>query len=320
MLKFECFKESYIEECTTIALNEYYEECKEVVVLPRNDYRDLFYNLLSDMMKHELGTVALDNNEVVGFLTCYAPINNFFGTVKGAFSPIYAHGTIKKNRKQIYSKLYQEVAKKWIQQGILSHAIALYAHNKEAIESFFLNGFGMRCVDAITSVNNTRIVNDDTSNINIAEISLDTIGGLLPLKNDLVLHMKQSPTFCQLKAYNLKEFEELSIKRKSRFFVASHKNKIVGYIEIQSSGENFTCDDSGTMNICGAYVKPEYRGIGISKSLLAFVIDKLRKENYKCCGVDFESINPTANKFWLKYFTPYTYSLTRRIDERVLKI
>ena len=45
-------------------------------------------------------------------------------------------------------------------------------------------------------------------------------------------------------------------------------------------------------------------------------MNELAKENYLRCGVDFESINPTANHFWLKYFKPYTYSLTRRIDER----
>ena len=71
------------------------------------------------------------------------------------------------------------------------------------------------------------------------------------------------------------------------------------------------------MHICGAYIYPEYRGTGIYNNLLAYVIDKLKKEKYKRCGVDFESINPNANRFWLKYFIPYTYSLTRRIDERI---
>ena len=36
---------------------------------------------------------------------------------------------------------------------------------------------------------------------------------------------------------------------------------------------------------------------------------------YKYIGVDFESINPPAYGFWLKYFTAYTHSVVRRIDE-----
>jgi hypothetical protein len=38
------------------------------------------------------------------------------------------------------------------------------------------------------------------------------------------------------------------------------------------------------------------------------------------CGVDFESFNLSGNAFWNRYFSPYTYSLARRIDENILKI
>jgi len=36
---------------------------------------------------------------------------------------------------------------------------------------------------------------------------------------------------------------------------------------------------------------------------------------YNLLGVDFESFNPTASNFWLKYFTEYTHSVVRRIDD-----
>lgn len=129
MLKFEVIEKSFLEEVVSIALTEYNEECSVVNDLPQNDYREVVYNLLSDMIDHNLGIVALDGSNVVGFLTCYAHIENFFGKVKGAFSPIHAHGTIKKDKNLIYSKLYQNAAKKWVNEGILSHGIALYAHN-----------------------------------------------------------------------------------------------------------------------------------------------------------------------------------------------
>jgi hypothetical protein len=37
-------------------------------------------------------------------------------------------------------------------------------------------------------------------------------------------------------------------------------------------------------------------------------------------GVDFESINPYGSGFWLKYFTAYTCSVVRRIDEGAVKL
>ena len=52
----------------------------------------------------------------------------------GTYSPIHAHGAVKENKRRIYSRLYQAAAEKWVKQGILSHAIALYAHNNEAVK------------------------------------------------------------------------------------------------------------------------------------------------------------------------------------------
>jgi hypothetical protein len=42
-------------------------------------------------------------------------------------------------------------------------------------------------------------------------------------------------------------------------------------------------------------------------------------EGYTRLGADFESFNPAASGFWLKYFTAYTNSVARRIDDRILE-
>ena len=46
----------------------------------------------------------------------------------------------------------------------------------------------------------------------------------------------------------------------------------------------------------------------------AFVVTVLKEEGFEYLGVDFESYNPTANRFWNKYFAEYTNSVTRRIE------
>lgn len=43
----------------------------------------------------------------------------------------------------------------------------------------------------------------------------------------------------------------------------------------------------------------------------------LKREGYTRLGVNFESFNPTARVFLLKYFNDYTHSVVRRIDERI---
>ena len=70
--------------------------------------------------------------------------------------------------------------------------------------------------------------------------------------------------------------------------------------------------------LCSALVLPEHRGKGIFQGLLNYAITKLKAEGFDSLGVDFESFNPTASGFWLKYFTAYTKSVVRRIDECAL--
>ena len=81
--------------------------------------------------------------------------------------------------------------------------------------------------------------------------------------------------------------------------------------------QNFITEYAGMKNICGAYFMEEYRGSGIPQGLLSFLCDTLKKEGVTHLGVDCETMNPTALRFWEKNFEVYTYSFARRIDERV---
>jgi len=49
------------------------------------------------------------------------------------------------------------------------------------------------------------------------------------------------------------------------------------------------------------------------------MMEVLKKDGVERLGVDFESFNPTAHAFWLKYFEAYTHSVVRRIDERAIR-
>lgn len=102
-----------------------------------------------------------------------------------------------------------------------------------------------------------------------------------------------------------------------RIFAARAEGKVVGFISVDEEGENFITEYEGMKNICGAYFDEAYRGHGIAQCLLKFICDTLKAEGVTHVGVDCETMNPTALRFWEKYFTPYTYSFARRFDERV---
>jgi GNAT superfamily N-acetyltransferase len=313
---FETLNHNHIESLAGLALAEYFEEREAVPILPGGDYFELFCKMISGMVDHGLGVTVIDDGNVAGFLTCHEPRNNHFGTILGTFSPIYAHGAAKSDRKRIYSLLYQNAAAKWVKAGILSQAIALYAHDFEAISSFFWNGFGLRCVDAIRAVE--PIGCDEFADYSFGEFPVNEVEPLVPLKNRLIEHLRSSPMFIPLLPdMDVYKVREENARRCSRYFVAKDGERLVAFIEVMESGENFACADPQMINICGAYMLPEYRGSGIFTKLLAYLTDRIKNEGYIRCGVDFESFNPTAGGFWLKYFTAYTYSVVRRIDERI---
>jgi hypothetical protein len=55
--------------------------------------------------------------------------------------------------------------------------------------------------------------------------------------------------------------------------------------------------------------------MGVSQQLLRLVVNRLNEQGYTHLGVDFESINPAADRFWLKHFEAYSCVVARRIDE-----
>lgn len=313
-MRFVDFNRTHLEEAMQIANVNYEEERQQVPILPEIDLMPE----LTHFADNNLGVAALDGNKLIGFLCTYSPREDAFGTtnVKGSFSPIHAHGVIGENRDRLYSGMYLAAAEKWVKEGIASHAIALYTHDKESINSFFYNGFGLRCIDAIRSMED--LPKKAGTQCEYHELPREEWGKLLEQHNSLITHLGNSPTFMK---YALIDEQELYRRTSEdvRYFVAKEANKNIAYIKISAEGENFASEDNSMMNICGAYCLPEYRGTGEYHNLLSYLISTLKKEGYIRLGVDCESFNPNARGFWLKHFTEYTHSVVRRIDDKAVQ-
>ncbi|PWR71285.1 GNAT family N-acetyltransferase [Methanospirillum lacunae] len=297
------------QACSIVADNyrEEREFVPEIPVLSEFFVPEIF-------LKNGLGVAAIDDGDLIGFLCGFGPIDNQFGDVKGVFSPLHGHGAIQSDRKKIYSLLYSYAAKIWVKKEIFSHSIALYAHDNGGITSFFQNGFGMRCIDAIRSFD--PISTPCLKECSYYEITTEKVEDIVPLNNALILHMHQSPIFMPIKHRNQAEIVKDVKEGLFRYFCAFKDGTIIGYMKVGGSGENFISRHNSMVNICGAYLLPEYRGQGIASQLLSYILSQMQREGYDSVGVDFESINPQAREFWLRFFTPYTNSLVRRIDER----
>ena len=63
--------------------------------------------------------------------------------------------------------------------------------------------------------------------------------------------------------------------------------------------------------ITGAYIRPAYRGQRAAAALLDAALRDYQARGLRYCAVNFESFNPAATAFWMKYFEPVCLSVVR---------
>jgi len=308
------FTSAHIEAAEQIARQNYEEERSFVKILP--EAKEL--PALGQFTENGLGVAAFEGNEMVGFLCGVSPFSHAFGSTDavGIFSPMHANGAIPQNRAHIYARMYQAAADKWVRTGASSHAVCLYAHDKDGIEQFFRYGFGLRCIDAIRGMDEIEVKQD--CSFELAELTPEEYISVLPLDHMLDAHMAASPVFILRQSADSASFAETAVCNNSRYFAAKVQGRIIAFIKAERAGETFICDTPGYIHINGAFCLPEYRGKDLIVHLLNLVIRTMRDEGYTRFGVDFESINPAAYGFCLKHFTAYTNSVVRRIDEHAI--
>jgi GNAT superfamily N-acetyltransferase len=226
-----------------------------------------------------------------------------------------ANGAVGNNRAYVYARLYQAAGEKWARAGAASHAVCLYAHDKETQEQFFRYGFGLRCIDAIRGMD--EIAAPSCDGYNFSELASEQYLEAYPLDMMLHRHCLESPFFMVKPCISESEF--LGDLGTDRYFAARKDGRAVAFLTVGQAGETFIRDIPGYIHADGAFCLPEHRGKGVLQKLLQLAAKTLRAEGYDYFGTDFESINPSAYSFWQKNFTAYTHCLVRRIDEGAVR-
>ena len=309
------FEPKHTEEAAEIALAAYINERAFTRELPEISS----IPILKQLSGNGFSVAAFEDGKMVGFLCSVEPFENAFRStdVRGVFSPMGANGAVAEDHGRIYAALYQEAAKKWVRAGAVSHSICLYEHDSQAKQQLFRYGFGMRCIDAIRPTETIDCARCD--GYEFSELPEEERADVYPLYSGLNEHYCSAPFFMNRKQDTREEFLTFSKREKARFFAAKKGGKLCAYMEVSEKGETFIAAGDLYRHITGAYCLPEHRGRGVYQNLLNHVIATLKTEGYTELGVDFESINPSGSGFWLKYFSAYTNSVVRRIDERIMQ-
>lgn len=312
------------KDAVVLAVKEYQAESLKCgalsEILNKESMKRVLSEMISNLFQEEYAYVSYENDKLVGYLCFLGPWNGFFGNVAGAFSPLGGSAFTGENRAKVSSMLLAYAMEQMAKKEILSIALSRYANDEEVGKSLVLNGFGIRCSDLIKDIANIHEKKEIQEVINYCELQEEEFQQVLELEKGYTKHMGKAPIFMPM---NLsKEFPDKMIRVDSRMFVAKEnkggKEKIIGYMRVGGNGENFITDRPMIENICGAYVDVNYRNHKIAEGLLNYIIGVLKSEGVTYLGVECETLNPTALRFWAKNFKNYTYSFVRRIDERVV--
>lgn len=310
------FTAEHLVDAERIGRQNYETEREYFPALPADpDWPDLRY-----FAENGMGIAALEDGQLIGFLCGTEPFEHAFRSTDavGVFSPMGANGALPEHDGECYARMYQAAGEKWARAGAASHAICLYAHDTAAQRKMFEYGFGLRSLDGIRDMSEPEAV--DFPGYLFSELPKAEWHKLLPLDHMLDTHMAASPCFILRPSRSEASFEEQAEEDGSRFFVArvEETREIVAFLKAAHDGETFVCEIPRYLHVNGAFCLPSHRGKGIYTALLRFAIRELQRDGITRLGVDFESINPTAHRFWRKHFGIYTHSVTRRIDEHAV--
>lgn len=312
-IRFEPLTTSHVAGAVELAQTAYAHERNRVPTIASDRVPNALHRAVADLVGRGTGVAAIDGDRLRGYLAFIGPIEGFWNSGIGCFSPLHGYGVAGDGRTRLMSLLFQHAAEPMVAQGVEIFAISTYRHDGEVAEALALNGFGIRNADAIRMVDPPLGV-PTVPGMAYREMRWEDAGSLVSLLNGLVRHLRQSPAFVGVTEFAEEDFAALLERRQSRFFVAFARDEPVGYLEMTDDGENVLTTAPDMRNICGAFLAEDYRGRGIYDGLLDFTLATLRNEGIRRIGVDFETMNPTALHFWTKHFDRYTSSFARRID------
>ena len=307
MIEIVPFDGTFLEQAEALFRAEWEREARTAAALAWRSPE----NRLRQLCGAPYGKLALLDGKPAGYLLFYEPWDGFFGRVRGTFSPLGGSAVTPGSddlRGKILSRLTEAAMEDMARDGVFSLGISRFAHDEAAGRALVLGGFGIRCSDAITYLADVPEA-PMPEGFSFEELPEDEFGRIRELHRALDRHLNRSPIFLTLSRED--DWCETGGKR---VFAALRNGEPAGFIAVRDECETFFTE--GMPNICGMYVLPEHRGTGLAAALLSGLCRTLEREGETRLAVDCETLNPTALRFWGKYFTPFTYSYARRLDER----
>jgi GNAT superfamily N-acetyltransferase len=312
MFEVKTFKKEYIDDCAKLFATSFNALRNENILIPeKTDVINETTTFLEEKRSNP-GFVVFKNNKLVGYML-EAFRCEFMG-YKTAFSN--EHGSncaVSEDKELIYQKLYEQLARIWIDNDYFAHQITLFAHDKVLTNCLLRLGFGMTHFELMRDL---KPINDFDKKINIQKLENDSI--IRPLQKEFHDFFIKPPLFWRVhKPYNENHKDEIAAG-KNEGYVAFDNDKPVGYFILRKGkAESWLFSDKKNGQIKEAFIKPEYRFTGYGKALFQMSVNWAQENSLKRLYVEGESANICGGNFWMKHFLPISFSVRRVVDKYV---
>lgn len=317
-MKISAFDSGYLPQAVALFTQSFERQRRAVPVLPdRLEDPGEVSSRLEHLFLRCPGVIAVEDDRLMGYLGWFVAEHFRETERKGAYVPEWGHATIPDRRPETYRALYRAAAEHWSAAGCGVHAITLLAHDRAAQQTWFWNGFGLIVVDAVRAMQ--PLGTSFQTDLAIRPATLEDVAQLAALDAEHWQHYTRSPIFMTPRVSGSADrFAEFLSRPKNSVWLALDGETPIGFIRYE--GYDFdgvaVVESDHTIGITGAYVQPAYRGRKAAVALLDAALRDYAERGFTCCAVNFESFNPEAVTFWMKYFEPVGLSV-RRVPESV---
>lgn len=317
------FRKEWIPQAAALFVRHFSRLRERVPVLPDTMAgADHVAGKLDSLFDQCPGVAALAGGRLAGYMGWYL-IDQFRGADrKAAYCPEWGHAATEGSatpiyRAAIYRALYRAASAQWLAEGCQTHALTLLAHDPEVERAWFWNGFGLTVVDAVRSLD--PLGAPSPAGLTIRKASPADADALASIEAEHWGHYAQPPVLMMSnEADDAAGFVRLLANPDNAVWIAvDGAGALASYMRFE--GRSFGAADAvnadTTAAATGAYTRPAYRGRGIAAALLDAALRDYADRGFARCSVDFESFNPEAAVFWMKYFEPVCLSVLR-VPER----
>jgi GNAT superfamily N-acetyltransferase len=267
---------------------------------------------LARLLERGSGIAIDDDGELVAFQMAML-LDGHGG--RWAYTPDIGHAAVGRHASRLRETLYSQLAPDWLRAACPEHAMTIPAHDVETQEAMARLGFGQYVIDLVGSLD-PLAAGPMPEGVDVRRAAVADAVAVAELEAALVRHLQASPIFMRAGSAPSPEVErKILADPDTATILAERDGRAVAYVRIGPCAQDIAMlvRDPSTASVTRAFTREELRGTGIATHVLDAAITWAREAGYARWGVDHESANREAGRFWGRHGTVAAVSMSRRL-------